>query len=86
MSSYGAILEQDIPAGQRSYVIDTGHVVAFQEGMPIRGREGRIWKSSILGAEGLVVRFPGPGTVWLQTRSTQDLVGWLKTQLPANRS
>ena len=39
----------------------------------------------IFGAEGLVVRFHGPGSIWLQTRSPQDLLGWLKANLPANR-
>jgi uncharacterized protein (AIM24 family) len=32
-----------------------------------------------------VVRFKGPGSIWLQTRSPQDLLGWLKANLPANR-
>ena len=85
VSSYGAILEQEVPAGE-SYVIDTGHVVAFEEGIEFGVEKAGSWKSSILGAEGLVVRFQGPGRVWLQTRSAQDLVGWLKTQLPGDRS
>ena len=85
VSSYGAILEQEIPAGQ-SYVVDTGHVVAFQEGISFGVEKAGSWKSTIFGAEGLVVRFRGPGTVWLQSRSTQDLVAWLKTQMPPNRS
>jgi uncharacterized protein (TIGR00266 family) len=85
VSSYGAILEQEIPAGQ-SYVVDTGHVVAFQEGIQFGVEKAGSWKSTIFGAEGLVVRFQGPGTVWLQTRSTQDLIGWIKTQMPPNRS
>jgi len=85
VSSYGAITTVDLPAGQ-SYVIDTGHVVAFPEGMEYGVEKAGSWKSTILGAEGLVVRFQGPGTVWLQTRSPQDLVGWLKTQMPGQRS
>jgi uncharacterized protein (TIGR00266 family) len=85
VSSYGAILEQEIPAGQ-SYVVDTGHVVAFEDGIGFGVEKAGSWKSTIFGAEGLVVRFQGPGRVWLQTRSAQDLVGWLKTQMPANRS
>jgi len=43
-------------------------------------------KRSVLGAEGLVTRFTGPGTVWLQTRSPQDLLGWLTANMPGNRS
>ena len=85
VSSYGAILAVDLQAGQ-SYVIDTGHVVAFPEGMQFGVEKAGSWKSTIFGAEGLVVRFQGPGPVWLQTRSAQDLVGWLKTQMPGQRS
>ena len=43
------------------------------------------WKSTLLGAEGLVVRFQGPGSIWLQTRSPQDLLGWLKANMPGSR-
>jgi len=85
VSSYGAILEQELAAGE-SYVIDTGHVVAFPEGMQYGVEKAGSWKSTIFGAEGLVVRFQGPGTVWLQTRSPQDLIGWLSANMPGNRS
>jgi len=85
VSSYGAILAYEIPAGQ-SYIVDTGHVVAFPEGIQYGVEKAGSWKSTILGAEGLVVRFQGPGTVWLQTRSAQDLVGWLTSQMPTQRA
>jgi uncharacterized protein (TIGR00266 family) len=85
VSSYGAIVERQIPPGE-SYVIDTGHVVAFPEGMQYGVEKAGSWKSTIFGAEGLVVRFQGPGTVWLQTRSPQDLIGWLSAHMPGDRS
>lgn len=84
VSSYGAILEREIPGGQ-SYVVDTGHVVAFPEGMNYGVEKAGSWKSTLLGAEGLVVRFQGPGSIWLQTRSPQDLLGWLKANMPGSR-
>jgi uncharacterized protein (AIM24 family) len=67
-------------------VIDTGHVVAFKDGMQYGVEKAGPWKSTVFGAEGLVVRLQGPGTIWLQTRSPQDLVSWLKDKMPANRS
>ncbi len=85
VSSYGAIIEQELQADE-SYVIDTGHVVAFKEGMQYGVEKAGSWKSTIFGAEGLVVRFQGPGTVWIQTRSPQELVSWLKAKMPQNRS
>lgn len=83
VSSYGAIVEHEIAAGD-SYVIDTGHIVAFPEGMTFAVEKANNWKTALLGAEGLVTRFQGPGTIWLQTRSEQDLLGWVLAHVPRN--
>ena len=85
VSSYGALIERDIPAGA-SYTLDTGHIVAFPEGMKYEVHKAGNWKSTVLGAEGLVTEFTGPGKVWLQTRSPQDLLGWLTANMPGNRN
>jgi len=85
VSSYGALLEREIEAGA-TYTIDTGHIVAFPEGMKYEVHKAGNWKSTVLGAEGLVTEFTGPGKVWLQTRSPQDLLGWLKANMPGNRN
>ncbi len=85
VSSYGALIEREIAAGD-SYTIDTGHIVAFHEGMKYEVHKAGNWKSTVLGAEGLVTEFTGPGKIWLQTRSPQDLLGWLKANLPGNRN
>ena len=42
--------------------------------------------TTLLSGEGLVATFTGPGTLWLQTRSPADFVGWLIPQLPTQRS
>jgi uncharacterized protein (AIM24 family) len=49
-------------------------------------RKAGSWKSTILGGEGLVTDFTGPGRVWLQTRSTSDLVAWLAARMPTRSS
>ena len=85
VSSYGALIERELEAGA-TYTIDTGHIVAFPEGMKYEVHKAGNWKSTVLGAEGLVTEFTGPGTVWLQTRSPQDLLGWLKANMPGNRN
>jgi uncharacterized protein (TIGR00266 family) len=85
VSSYGARMEREIEAGA-TYTIDTGHIVAFPEGMKYEVHKAGNWKSTVLGAEGLVTEFTGPGKVWLQTRSPQDLLGWLKANMPGNRN
>ena len=85
VASYGAIFEMDLPAGE-SYTVDTGHIVAFDEGIGYQVNKVGGWKSTILSGEGLVTTFTGPGKLWQQTRSPADLVGWLTEKLPFTRS
>jgi uncharacterized protein (TIGR00266 family) len=85
LSSYGAIRPVDLAAGQ-SYVLDTGHMVAFTEGMAYEVRKVGGLKSLLLSGEGLVVNLTGPGRLYLQTRSQQSLLAWLIPQLPKNNS
>jgi uncharacterized protein (TIGR00266 family) len=85
MSSYGAILQQTLAPGQ-TYTLDTGHVVAFDESVTYSVHKAGNWKTTILGGEGLVTRFTGPGRLWLQTRSPADFLAWLIPQLPTQRS
>lgn len=85
VSTYGALVEKALAPGE-SYSIDTGHIVAFEEGMGYEVTKTGGWKSTILGGEGLVAKLTGPGTVWMQTRSEQDLIGWLTATLPFSRS
>jgi len=85
VASYGAIFEKDLAAGE-SYKIDTGHIVAFEEGVGYQVNKVGGWKSTFLSGEGLVATFTGPGKVWQQSRSPQDLIGWLTVKLPFSRS
>jgi uncharacterized protein (TIGR00266 family) len=81
-ASYGAILSMTLEAGQ-SYTLDTGYVVAFDESVQFDvHKAGGSWKTTILGGEGLVTRFTGPGRLWLQTRSPQELIDWIIPQVP----
>lgn len=81
LASYGAIHQVDLAAGQQ-YIIDTGHLVAFPEGMPFAVQKAGNWTSTILGGEGLVVNLTGPGTVLLQTRSQDAFLAWLLPKIP----
>jgi uncharacterized protein (TIGR00266 family) len=85
VSAYGAILSRTLGAGE-TLTLDTGHVVAFDDTVTYTVRKAGSWKSTILGAEGLVTDFTGPGRVWLQTRSSSDLVAWIQSKLPPSRS
>jgi uncharacterized protein (TIGR00266 family) len=85
VSSYGAIVERQLQPGE-VYTVDTGHIVAFDEGVTYAVRKVGNWKSTILGGEGLVTDFTGPGRILLQTRSSQELIDWLTVSLPFTRS
>lgn len=82
LSSYGAIEMHQLQAGER-LVVDTGHLVAFTEGMPQELRRvSRGLKTLFFSGEGVVSEFTGPGTVWTQSRSTQSFLSWLSAKMP----
>ena len=85
VASYGAIFEKDLAAGE-TYKVDTGHIVAFEEGVGMQVNKVGGWKSTFLSGEGLVATFTGPGKLWQQSRSPQDLIGWLLPRLPNKSS
>jgi len=84
LASYGAIHERELDAGER-FVVDTGHIVAFEETATFDVRRVGGLKSTLFSGEGLVCEFEGPGRVWLQSRSQDSFLAWLIPQLP-NRS
>jgi len=85
LSSYGAIHEVNLEAGQ-SYTVDTGHLVAFTEGMGFKVRRVGGLKSTLFSGEGLVVDLSGPGRIFLQTRSQDAFLAWLLPKLPTSES
>ncbi len=85
LSSYGAIVGTELAAGE-TMTLDTGHVVAFDDTVDYHVRKAGSWKSTLLGGEGLVTDFHGPGRVWLQTRSSNDLVDWIRRVNPQRTS
>lgn len=78
-NSYGAMIEHDV-AGD--YVVDTGHIVAFTEGLDYRIDKVGGYKSLFFSGEGLVCRFSGEGKVWVQTRRVPALASWINPFRP----
>jgi uncharacterized protein (TIGR00266 family) len=81
LSSYGAMHELTLESG-KSFTIDTGHLVAFSDGMGFKVRPIGAIKSTLFSGEGLVVDLLGPGRVILQTRSSDAFLSWLIPKLP----
>jgi uncharacterized protein (TIGR00266 family) len=80
VNSYGGI--QEIPVNG-TFVVDTGHIVAFDGTLDFRIRSVGGVKSFLFSGEGLVCEFSGRGTVWVQSRNLSALTGWLSPMLPA---
>jgi uncharacterized protein (TIGR00266 family) len=83
VSSYGAIDAHHVEAGE-TRVVDTGHVVAFEETLDFDVRRVGGLKSTLFSGEGLVCAFSGEGTVWTQSRSPDAFLAWLVPKLPTN--
>lgn len=84
LSSYGAIHEKELGQGE-TYTVDTGHLVAFSEGVGFKVRAIGGIKSTLLSGEGLVVDLTGPGWVYMQTRSEDAFLAWLLPRLPKSK-
>ncbi len=85
MSSYGAIHEVALAAGQ-VFTVDTGHLVAFSESLGFNIRRVGGIKSTLFSGEGLVVDLTGPGRLLMQTRSASSFLSWLLPKLPKSNS
>lgn len=68
ITSFGAIIRKDLADGEK-YIVDNGHLVAWN----VKYIMERVASGGIIAGfasgEGLVCKFTGPGTVFLQTRN-----------------
>lgn len=83
VSSFGAIHRKVLRQGEQ-YVVDTGHLVAWEGHMQYNLRKAA--KSgffrSFLSGEGMVAEFNGPGEILIQTRNLAAFAGLLKPFFP----
>jgi len=80
ISSFGAIHE--VKLNGETFTIDTGHMVAFTEGLDYTVKRVGGLKSTLFSGEGLVAEFKGTGTLYLQTRSMNSFIDWIMLFLP----
>lgn len=82
LSSFGAIHRKRLAAGER-YVVDTGHLVAWEgtTQYTLRKAAAGFFRSMVSG-EGVVAEFTGPGEILIQTRNLAALAGLLKPFFP----
>jgi uncharacterized protein (AIM24 family) len=64
------------------YNIDNGHLVAWNCSYVLERIASGGIISGLSSGEGLVCKFTGPGTVYMQTRNPQAFVAWQAGQAP----
>ncbi|MFD4571926.1 TIGR00266 family protein [Streptomyces sp. NPDC058417] len=85
VACYGALDQIVLGDGERM-VLDSGHLVAFDESVTYTTRKvTRGLVQTMKSGEGLVFEFSGPGTLWSQSRDPSALISWLTTRLPFSR-
>jgi len=67
LEAFGGLESIELDAGE-TYHIDNENVVAWEGSVDFDANRPGGMKSTLLGGEGLVFEFSGPGTVWYQTR------------------
>lgn len=84
VSSFGAIHRKVLRPGEQ-YVVDTGHLVAWEGHMNYNLRKAA--KSgffrSMMSGEGLVAEFVGPGEILIQTRNLSAFASLLRPYFPS---
>lgn len=83
VSSFGAIHRKTLRAGEQ-YVVDTGHLVAWESQMQynIRKAAKAGFFRSLVSGEGMVAEFQGPGEILIQTRNLAAFAGMLQPFFP----
>jgi uncharacterized protein (TIGR00266 family) len=92
LSSFGAIHQKTLAQGEE-YIVDTGHIVAFEASVEYRLEKATgqsqgvggflkgLVKSALTG-EGFVCRYRGPGKIYLQSRQLPSFARQLMPFLP----
>jgi uncharacterized protein (TIGR00266 family) len=79
ISSFGAIIKKTLVENEK-YIVDNGHLIAWNcKYVMERVASGGII-SGIASAEGLVCKFTGPGTVYMQTRNARAFAAYMGGQ------
>ena len=82
LNSYGTILEKNLNPGE-TYIVDTGHIVAFEESIKYNIKKAsKGLFSTLASGEGLVCEYYGPGKIWMQSRNLPPFASLLDRYLP----
>uniref|UniRef100_A0A8H7NIP0 Altered inheritance of mitochondria protein 24, mitochondrial n=1 Tax=Bionectria ochroleuca TaxID=29856 RepID=A0A8H7NIP0_BIOOC len=79
LTSFGAVDRLDLQPGEQ-HIVDNGHLVAWscQYAIERAGGGGGSALNSLKSGEGLVCRFTGPGSIYIQTRNRSEFESFIK--------
>lgn len=76
--AYGGITKKQI-CGE--FIVDNTHLVAYEPGIKMKIGLSGGWLGSLTSGEGFINRLSGNGAVYLQSRSTDNLLKFLRSKL-----
>ncbi|KAL1842014.1 hypothetical protein VTJ49DRAFT_6180 [Mycothermus thermophilus] len=79
LTSFGAIIRKDLLDGEK-YIVDNGHLVAWNTKYVMERVSSGGLISGLAAGEGLVCKFTGPGTVFIQTRNARSFTAYMTGQ------
>ncbi|GAB4293834.1 MAG: TIGR00266 family protein [Myxococcota bacterium] len=82
-NAFGGIHEIDVNG---NFIVDTGHIVAFEDKLTYRVKKVGGWFATIFSGEGLVAEFNGNGKLWIQTRNPKEFGSYVGSKLPAREN
>ncbi|KAF2196226.1 TRAP-like protein [Delitschia confertaspora ATCC 74209] len=81
ITSFGAIIKKDLQPEEK-YIIDNGHLVAWNCKYVLERVSSGGIISGMAAGEGLVCKFTGPGTIYMQTRNPTAFAAWIAANNP----
>lgn len=76
--AYGGLTQRQVNG---EFVVDSGHLVAYEPALKMNVRLASGLVGSVTSGEGLVNKLTGQGTVYLQSRSVDGLVRFLRPKI-----
>lgn len=78
-NAFGAIHKINVDG---NFIVDTGHIVAFEETLTYKVKKVGGLFATIFSGEGLVCEFKGKGALWIQTRNPKEFGSTIGSKLP----
>lgn len=92
VSGFGSVRRIDIADSQK-LIVDNGHLLAWEKSLDYElsintSRSGLLGKlvSSQTTGEGIVLKFKGPGSVYVCSRNKGGVLNWVFSQMPEEKA